>query len=252
MNDTSIVNHTIPFALQGTCNTRELGGYPTQDGGVTREHACLRSDSLHALTEDDLHFLREYGVGCVVDLRSPSESEKQPCALQGQEWVEYHPMPLYDEVNSNGLQGGMPATMGELYEKLLDNSQKTIAQALRLIAEHSECTVVFNCTAGKDRTGVLAMLLLSLAEVPDEMILADYACTAGYMQPIFEAQRQAMKAYGIEIPDYVFGSRPEDMQRAMTHLKSVWGDAEKYMLTAGLTGAEIDALRKKLRKGTTL
>lgn len=59
-----------PLALAGTRNTRELGGYATADGKITRTHAFLRSDGLSRLTDADLHKLLDYGVGCVVDLRS--------------------------------------------------------------------------------------------------------------------------------------------------------------------------------------
>lgn len=82
----SIMEQTIcvnaPLALAGTRNTRELGGYPAACGRKTRRHAFLRSDGLSGLTDKDVQMLLDYGVCCVVDLRSESETAALPPVLQ--------------------------------------------------------------------------------------------------------------------------------------------------------------------------
>ena len=81
----SIMEQTIcvnaPLALAGTRNTRELGGYPAACGRKTRRHAFLRSDGLSGLTDKDVQMLLDYGVCCVVDLRSESETAAAPSRL---------------------------------------------------------------------------------------------------------------------------------------------------------------------------
>ena len=79
MEQTICVN--APLALAGTRNTRELGGYPAACGRKTRRHAFLRSDGLSGLTDKDVQMLLDYGVCCVVDLRSESETAAAPSRL---------------------------------------------------------------------------------------------------------------------------------------------------------------------------
>ena len=98
-----------------------------------------------------------------------------------------------DEAASQGFTGGMPERMGDVYVKLLSGRGDAFARMIRIFAQHSDGTVLFNCTAGKDRTGVTAMLLLLLAGVPCEIVVADYSVSEANMRDIFKRQKAWLK-----------------------------------------------------------
>ncbi len=151
--------------LQGAHNVRDLGGYPTMDSGVTRWGMIYRSDALNELTENDWDVLRKRNVKTIIDLRSQIEADSAPITLP--EGMEYFHFSL----------------MSELDGKLKDVSQKTILQSMKLDYEKTlfgnlSCAVkvlntilngidkgavMFLCSAGKDRTGIIAALVLYLA-----------------------------------------------------------------------------------------
>ncbi len=235
------------FTLEGTANTRELGSYPLADGSFTIQGRLLRSDSLHALTERDKEKLYAYGVRLALDLRSMGECEAYPSGLRGYRDIRYVHVHLLDQVQSSGFQEVMPESMGGMYIDRLDHSTASIAQALRAILACPACTI-FHCTAGKDRTGIIAMLILLLSGATVETVLMDYAVSYENIKEMAAAQREAIIAQtGQEIPEYVFRSDPEQMQRAVDHLFQQYGSAEGYCKAIGLMDDEIQGLARTLR-----
>lgn len=232
-----------PLPLQGAYNVRDLGGYPAGGGRLTKHKAFLRADSLANLTADDRKFLYDYGVRLVIDLRSEMETKRNPDALDSQ--MEYFNFPLMDNIQSTLLKGQMPHDMSAMYISLVENSKTTLAAIFRKIAGAEGC-VLYHCTAGKDRTGIVTMLLLKLAGVSDELVLADYSVTEQYMQPLFKKQKQMVEAAGIEVPDFVFQSKPEFMQKLLAYLQQHYETPEKYLLQAGLNDLTIEQLKEKL------
>lgn len=231
-----------PMDLSGTCNTRELGGYPLERGGSTRYHACLRSDGLYALTQEDKDKLKSYGVKRIIDLRTVHEVQQQPCVLGEADGVEYFNIPLKDQIFSGGLEGKLPERMSQLYISLLDNSGGQIAEVLKKISQCQE-TVLFNCAIGKDRTGVISMLLLMLSGVTKEAVLKDYEVSGENIRPMIEKQKEVFKR--LKVPENIFKSDCCEMEKTILYLEKVWKTAEGYMRSIGLTG-EIDELRNKL------
>lgn len=131
MEQTICVN--APLVLAGTRNTRELGGYPAACGRKTRRHAFLRSDGLSGLTDKDVQMLLDYGVCCVVDLRSESETAAAPSRLADVPGVDYYSIPMLDEAASQGFTGGMPERMGDVYVKLLSGRGDAFARIIRIL-----------------------------------------------------------------------------------------------------------------------
>lgn len=236
-----------PLPLCGTRNTRDLGGYPAADGAVTKTHRFLRSDGLAALTQPDIEFLLAYGVGCVVDLRSEKERAEEPSPEALLQQVSCYSFPMLDQAASSGFTKDMPPSMGEVYVELLQYSAQELLKVLKTFAAHSDQTVLFHCSAGKDRTGVVAMLLLLLAGVPREQIIADYSTSQKNMQQIFEQKQQRMlQDHGIVIPDAVFSSAPCEIEKALDFIANTYGTAESYLLHAGAEDALISMLRHRL------
>lgn len=233
-----------PLPLEGSRNTRDLGGYQTADGQTTRFHRFLRSDALSSLSEADRSVLLAYGLCCAIDLRSEVEHQNFPAALRSCPEVEFVTVPLSDGVNDKS--GVLPRGMGEMYTGLLDRAGAALSQVYRAALRHPEGCVLFNCTAGKDRTGTVAMLLLKLAGVPDEDVVRDYAATERYARPWRESQAELEQYLHIRVPEHVFRSQPENMRQALAHLQTVYGGAEPYLRHIGLSGAETAALRRML------
>ncbi len=235
-----------PLKLAGAYNVRDLGVYENKKHHKLKEHQFLRADSLNGLTREDQEALLSYGVKAVIDLRSEQECKQAPCVWENSDRVDYYTVSMLDEINSNGLQGEMPESMGGLYIDLLENGKKSYARIFRTMAKYDGDCVIFNCTAGKDRTGVTAMLLLDLADVEPEVIVKDYSVNEQYMKPVFDKQKEQMKQYGINVPEYVLESKAEEMEKTLEYLRKNYGTAEDYLSKIGLTKQEIDALKRKL------
>ncbi len=233
-----------PLKIDTTFNTRDLGGYKTREGKTTKMHAFLRSDLPAQLTDKSKQLLLDYGVRCVIDLRSLAEVNATPNALSSIAEIDYYSLPMLDQTTSQGFLGEMPENMGVVYIDLLNNSKANFGRMFHIFAEHKDSTNLFNCTAGKDRTGVTAMLLLHLAGVPNETILADYEVTEHNMQPVFASQKEMMKAaLGVDVPNHVFSSARFQMEMAIRYLEENWGSAENYLLDAGVSKEVIKTIQ---------
>lgn len=229
-----------PLQLDGAKNIRDLGGYPAEDG-ITAKGVFLRADGLQELTSRDIETLVRYGVRRVIDLRSDMEVKYMPDRV-GE--MEYFHVGMLDQMNSEGFRGTGPESMFTLYQFLLDNSAEKIGEVMHLLAEVKEGASLFHCTAGKDRTGVIAMLLLKLAGVPEEYIVADYSVTEIYMKDVFARQKEQAAANGIEIKDYMQRSKPEDMRNTLEYFHKKYTDVETYLLQNCGCGKEETAFLK--------
>ena len=233
-----------PLPLKGTGNTRELGGYPGVDGRFTREHTLLRSDSLSRLAEEDIQFLTEYGVSCVIDLRTEEEVENHPSIFSENNRASYYHVPFSDRLDFC-VPGREPVkSMAGLYIRLLEQQGSSYAEFFRTILNHRGETVIFHCAAGKDRTGVAAMLLLMTAGVPCSLVIADYGVSESNMKDIFEVIWKADKDTGKGIPEFAYASREEDMVATMAYLLRKWGSAQEYLKANNVLQSEIDAFKE--------
>ena len=167
---------------------RDLGGYPLRGGGMTARGAFLRSDATGELSPLDIAKLRSMGLSLVIDLRGPGEIVAAPSRLLGLEGVRYSSRPLLDGIQSSGFAGDLPATLAELYISILDGGKARLRSVFEELSS-ADGLRLFHCSAGKDRTGVVAMLLLELAGAVDEAIVADYASSAANMASPSSAAR---------------------------------------------------------------
>ena len=172
--------------LAGASNFRDLGGYPTTHGGATRWGRLFRSDTLHELTQDDLTVLRDLGLASIVDLRTAAELDRTGRGLLGAEPVSYLHLSVIDE--DGGESRGIPAPadddLANRYLWYLEIGRDALVQALTMVGDASSYPLVFHCAAGKDRTGVLAALVLEIVGVEREVIMEDYVLTASRMELI--------------------------------------------------------------------
>ena len=185
------------IALDGVHNFRDLGGYPTADGRTTRWGRLYRADGLFRLTTADVEALRPLGLRTVVDLRTHEELE-----LRGRFPVEAHPVafhhiPVLDTTWAHPDEriDDVAEFLCGKYQEMLTDAPHRFAEALDLMGAADALPAVFHCAAGKDRTGVTAMLVLGSLGVPREYIAADYQLTAEAMDRMLAwAQRQRVNS----------------------------------------------------------
>ena len=173
--------------LDGPVNFRDIGGYQTVDGSTVRWRKVYRADALHEMSDRDAQIVfDDLEIGLVIDLRSEREVDlvgTGPVGSSGATWVH---LSVIDETQPaqqtwQALLEDVP--MSERYSRILAQAGPRFVEALELIAE-SSVPLVFHCTAGKDRTGILAALLLCALGVPDTEVVDDYAATSEVLHTI--------------------------------------------------------------------
>lgn len=238
------------IALEGAHNVRDLGGYCTGDGGFTRWRSILRGDALHALSDRDIEILVKAGLTTVIDLRNPVEIELEASPFPARGAVRYLNTSLFSDLAPVEMMaaGQVEFDMGDRYCQGLDSCGPAIAEVLSAIAEADDGIVLFHCSAGKDRTGVIAALLLANAGVDEQTIIEDYALTATISGPLIDKLRRRALARGTsaDLVEAILASRPESMARAMAHLALRHGGVGQYLRQIGLGAAEIGSLARRL------
>ncbi|PYE84883.1 tyrosine-protein phosphatase [Pseudoroseicyclus aestuarii] len=247
---TGAAAHPRLVPLGGMMNFRDLGGIPLQGGGQTARGRVFRADAPHRMTEGDLAAVEALTLACVIDLRGAEEAAEAPGPLRDALGAGWHNVPLLAALDPASWGGAASDdVLLSLYLHVLTDRQEALAEVLRLIAEAPpEGAVLFHCTAGKDRTGVVAALLLALAGAPEEEIVADYSATAPLIAPLVAEILDRIRARGRapEAHAPLLESRPETMRRFLAALREEFGGAEAYLSSIGLTGAERAGLRARL------
>lgn len=230
----------LRLPLEGSFNTRELGGYPTQEG-VTSFRKFLRSDSLSQLTKQDIIFLENYGVRTIVDLRSEAEVMEAPNPQS--KLIQNLHLPLVTGNIADATKDitkEMNYSMGSFYVDCLKRYPESLVNIFEAFAESEGC-VLFHCAAGKDRTGLVAALLLELAGVSQADIIANYQITYTYLK----ANPSFMQDHG-DYPVEMAFSLPDYMEEALTYVHSYHGSAENYLRSFGVSPAVLNELKDRL------
>lgn len=231
------------LSVEGAYNVRDLGGYATKDGRTTNWGAFYRADGLHRLSEESRTDLTGRGIVSVIDLRHAKEVEEKKNVFAEDERVSYRHISL---INPTKLASSQVGSLGDLYVSLLENSQAELQQIFAILAE-SGASVLYHCTAGKDRTGVVSALLLELAGVPQETILEDYSLTAVCLTPLMEELRSDRpEGMPAEMYEHFIGCDPANMVMMLGHLAEKYTNAERYLRDIGITEMQLQALKARL------
>ena len=246
---------TTTLTLSAPVNLRDLGGIPI-DGGVLRPGLAIRTDDIAYATEEIAERLVADGLTAIIDLRSPLEIAITGRGPLAQYPTAYHHLPLIADVvtaTPKDNSGFSHEAMGKMYLALVEDAASQLVTALNVIA-HTPGTTVFHCAAGRDRTGVLAAMLLLALGAADDDIIADYARTGDNMLAIMERNKVMMgamwKAIGFdaETPNttgLLEGRMEVAMQIALATLRERHGDALGPLRAAGLSDDTIARLRKR-------
>lgn len=231
--------------LDGCFNFRDLGGYATRDGRRVRWRRLYRSDALHHLSDADLRHVRDdLGVRTIVDLRSSAERSGESASLLAAPPVQVHHVPLFDRERS-GSTPSLP--LAEIYLMLLRFAREPIANAVRVLASSSD-PALFHCAAGKDRTGIVAAVLLGALGVRDEDIVEDYATTKQGLVGIVERLRgsESYQYVFTELPPDTLHAEPETMVHVLEEAGKEYGSMREYLHAAGFGEAELRGLEESL------
>lgn len=232
-----MIHRRLPFGAM--MNLRDIGGYPAANGAATVFGRFLRGDAPSRVSDAEADALRGMGVTTVIDLRSDDETQRTPSALQGREGFDTRHIGLIRQEGFDILPSREEDVPG-MYIGMADN-HAAMRGVMRAMAG-APSGVLFHCTAGKDRTGVTAALLLLLAGVSETDIVADYQVSYTYIRPMI----LAMKAKHADMPAFLGHSKPEYMEGFLAGFAAQYGTAERYLSAIGLGGAEIAAIRGKL------
>ena len=240
--------------LEGSLNIRDIGGYPTRDGGRTRWKVFLRSGCMHELTAPSQDALVEYGIRTIIDLRMSLELQAEPNAFAGSTRLRYCPTNMMGdeplEASSVALQGGERAdrTLAS-YGSILDQCHSRIGEILAVLAAENSRPAAYHCAGGKDRTGIVTALLLGLAGVSAEVIAADYALSARYLIDEYLSHERS----GDDSPEILTWQDyqreycpPDGMLKVLGYLDQEYGGVEGYVRTVGLGDDQIRNLRSAL------
>ena len=235
-------------------NFRDLGGFRTSEGYKVAWGKLFRSGELRQMTGNDLINLKEkIGLACVIDLRSKYEIEHQGIGLLADSGIKYKNVSLIPDGGNKDTQRERYAglhNMGEFYIKLARQKQfgQSVIEALEIMAETANQPLVFHCTAGKDRTGILAAIVLSILGVVDEDIVNDYCLSAPYVEFLYNRKKSETQKEENQdnLPEFFWKVAPENMVLFLTALKQEYGSTRQYIKTKGAEQSLIDLLKKNL------
>jgi protein-tyrosine phosphatase len=247
---------TMPLArsvaLTGVFNFRDLGGYRTRDGRTVRWHTLFRADGLDRLTSGDVEVLRPYGLRTVVDLRMAHELEDKGRFPVDTYPVTFHHLSVMDKTwdREAAAREDLPVAdfLHARYTEMLGEAGPRYADALRLLAAPDALPAVFHCAAGKDRTGLLAMLVLGTLGVSHDDIVEDYALTSASMDAFrAHAATDPRVAEGLaNTPVMFFAADPAAMSRVLGDIEAAHGSVRSYVRSIGVDEDVVAALEANL------
>jgi protein-tyrosine phosphatase len=232
----------------GCLNVRDLGGHRTRHGRETRFGAIVRADSVRQLSPAGWRAAVEYGVRTIIDLRGEHEQQDDPpgstpidvvhapfTANYASEWARLHP--AFDQETDRRT----------VYLVVLEQFSRSVAGCVRAVAGAAEGGVVIHCVGGKDRTGLLAALLLDLAGVDLKAIATDYAISEARLRPreelwLAEAETEAER----QVIRLRSRTPAEAMVGVLEELQRRYGSVEGYLREAGATESDFERVRARL------
>lgn len=221
----------IRLPLEGITNCRDLGGYAALNQSITEWHKLLRSSDLSLMTEPDKEMLYNYGVRTVIDLRSDTELKNSPNPLNGYKDMDFYHVNLLNvtaagKENFKDLDLENDLVLSMIYTGLIKEKEQ-LGKVLQIIL-NSSGGVLYHCSAGKDRTGVVSMLLMGLLGVDKLDILANYEVSYTYIQSNLN---EMLSAYPLNI----LKSDPIDISAAYDSIIENYGSFYKYFELLGFS-----------------
>lgn len=261
--------HIRRLKLKKLFNTRDLGGMPTSDGRKIKHKKLIRSGKLYKIPQETVRALTDMNVKTVVDLRIAAEYEDSPDAVI--EGAEYIHLPLLCTATTGITQeknmrktmavesrriksefGNADNYMIAMYQSIVfsEESIASLKAIMRLIIDNDDC-ILWHCNGGKDRAGIIAMLVEYLLGVDEKIIIQDYAASHFFQRKKFFWNRVGL----IIAPCYprfkailygMMAAKPTYMTSTVDEIKKRYGSVTDYCkLVLGVTDEDIRTLKQK-------
>ncbi|MDD5190234.1 MAG: tyrosine-protein phosphatase [Dehalococcoidales bacterium] len=241
--------------FEAILNFRDLGGYKTRSGKMVAWRRLFRSAEMYHMTIKDMKFLEEeIGIHSIIDLRNYNLEFIGPINKIG---VKYYSVPLFIFPVSQEVR---PIKEIDLYKSFTNSGEiylhrirqkeyiQKIIEALEIIAEPKNYPLVFHCNAGKDRSGIIAAIVLSILGVEDDDIIKDYAMTEPIMEEFINRWNNDPKTADVHknLPEYQLHAYPESMALFLTTLQREYGSIRGFIKENGAEKSLFSKLEKTL------
>lgn len=242
--------------LLNMSNCRDLGGYPSKFGGTTKFGVFLRSEAPVELSQNEIAFLKEYGVTRSLDFRGDEDVSSFPSSLNC-DGIEYLRIPMFGRADAMGFDLDADnfnqtfSGWGKSYITWIETFKGWVRDVFSALC-NSDGACHFNCNAGKDRTGIISALVLSVCGVELCDIAFDYCVSRSMLKPRFDKLARQWGSYmkdeeGNLISNHPFLYTPRSaMYQLFKYIYSSYGTVENYLKSCGVTDAQIFEIRSKL------
>ena len=218
--------------LNGADNVRDLGGYPAAGGKVTKWGVFVRGEDLNLLSEADIAVLYDYGIRTIVDLRCAFEENRNKYLHSD---IAYRIIPIIERYDS---------FVGGYYFHMIKNCKDNIREVFEYMGERGEYGgVLFHCSMGRDRTGIISAMLLLLCGVPPLDVVADYMATLVYLKPFVARHGLDEKHTAVY---------PNELEQMIEYFEKEHEGVEGYLLSVGAAPETIDIIKKYFIQGEGL
>lgn len=226
------------YLLENLYNVRHLGGLKTIDGTELKNHKYIRGSAKGSLNAEEKQFFYDLGIRVIIDLRYENELGKTLSPLKDYLDISYYHVDMMGEFWQMRQHGY--TEISELYIDLLDDSQAKIKAVFDIFLKHENEGIYYHCTAGKDRTGVISMLLLDLVGVEEATIIANYSESYENNQgrPGYKNMPEEWR--------YLTYSKPEYMEKALAHLRANYQNSANYLKIIGFSEDDIAKIKRSL------
>jgi protein-tyrosine phosphatase len=265
LSDETSVERVID--LEGTANTRDIGGYLTEDLRSLRWRQIIRSENLSRLTASDFQKLEEIGIKTVIDLRTQKEHDRSPTNWLGENPPEFYHLPVGDSNNDwfNATRQMMKrnkfseressALMVDGYRMILEEGPPSYEKVMELVMDQSNWPILIHCNAGKDRAGVAVTLILESLGVDRETIMEEFLLTneiarieekAVLLAKQSKKQRRNGRGPSASAWFPVIGVQPEMLEAFYASVDERYGSMDAFLTTLGVDQDARDTLTASL------
>jgi protein-tyrosine phosphatase len=240
--------------IESVINFRDLGGYRNHDGNTVAWRRIFRSGNFRNITPDDYARIeKEIGLTTVIDLRSSEETEQQGKWHFREAGIRYHHIPFPGGGGNKKEEARVLnecTNLGDFYLYIINRKEfkKQIIDALKVIADPKNHPLVFHCAIGKDRTGILSAILLSILGIDDAVIIEDYTLSGPAVEKLRETMSQSPtdREFVNRFPVHFWKAAPESMALFLSSLKKQNGSIVGYLINLGVDTYLIEGIRKSL------
>ena len=242
---------SLPILLQSQPNFRDLGGIVTKDGRKLKSGLIFRSGDLHSLSDEDIRLLEKIGLATIIDFRSERERTWRPDKLISTVKNIYH-ITIPDAVRDlateymeqNNVEGLESLLISE-YRRMVNIQHKRFAEFMNILATTDDLPLVFHCAAGKDRTGLAAIFLLTALGVRNSVILDDYYATNRYNEKYAEKMIGKIKEMGLkgDLMRPMLEVRPEYLEAALDEIDNEFEGIDNYI--KNVLKADVNSLKNR-------